>query len=256
MNIQIAHIFVDDGFNCRGGFSQQSVAELAASMAAEGLIQPIGVMNNPRPCGDRAFFLVHGHRRLAAAKWLGWEKIEATLYGDMVERDAHRINLQENLGRRDLTPSQEMRAILAIYGNDPDTTEVAKEMGKSRKWVRDRLNIRDMDERIIKSVDDGLLGALDLQYISSALPGERWDIAKMLMEKKAQGIPSKQVARDLKLRKKRRTLRQMQEAKELLLDYGRSPSWTETMDWCAGAVPSTDFFGLSLDTLKKHGILE
>lgn len=255
MKLKVADILVDDTFNCRGEFSPESVQELAASLNAEGLINPVSVMINPRPCGHR-WMLIAGHRRIAAARLLGWEEIEAILHESMTERDAHRINLQENMGRRDLRPSHEMRAIVAIYGPNPNLDQVAEELGKSKKWVRDRLNIRDLDKRIVESVDEGLLGALDIQLISSAMPGEQWDIARMLVEKKAKGFSTKEVARSLKLRRKRRTLREMKEARELLLDYRRSPSWLDTLAWCAGELPSEDFFDLTLDTLKKWGILE
>jgi len=255
MKTRLDHIFVDPEFNCRGEFTQQSIQELAKLLEAQGLINPVSIMPNPKPCAP-PFMLIAGFRRTAAARYLGWEFIEAILMEDMTDREARKVNLQENLGRRDLLPSQEMRGIIASFGDNPNVEEVAKELGKSKKWVQDRLRIREMDPRIVKSVDDGLLGALDLQYLSTALPGERWNMARMLMEKKAEGISSKSVARELRLRKKPRGLREIREAKELLMDYGRTPSWTEVMDWCAGEVPSEKFFDLPLDKLKEYGILE
>lgn len=171
MKIKTEHILVDDAFNCRGGFSPESVTELADSMRAEGLINPVCVMINPRPSGP-AYLLIAGHRRMAAARLLGWQTIEANQWEDLTEKEAHKVNLQENLGRRDLRPSHEMRAIVKIYGDKPDRAQVAKELGKSRKWVDDRLKLREFDRRILDKVDEGLLGALDLQYLAAALPGE------------------------------------------------------------------------------------
>lgn len=78
----------------------------------------------------------------------------------------------------------------------------------------------------------------------------------MLMEQKANGISSKEVARRIKLRTKVRGVREIRAAKDYLLDHARTPSWHEAMSWCAGEVPSEEFFGTSLDLLKDYGILE
>ena len=255
MNIEIGHILVDDSFNCRGGFTPTSVQELAASMEAEGLINPVCVMINPRHSGP-PYMLIAGHRRIAAAKLLDWETIEAIQWSDITERQAHKVNLQENLGRRDLRPSHEMRAIVAIYGDKPDRAQVAKELGKSRKWVNDRLRLREFDKCILDKVDEGLLGALDLQYLAAALPGERWNMAEMLMEQKAAGVSSKEVARRLRLRRKPRGIREMRGATDYILDHARTPSWSATLDWCGGQLSSEEFFEDSLASLKEYGILE
>ena len=253
MRIRIEHILVDSEFNCRGGFTPTSVQELAESMKVQGLINPISVMVNPRPSGP-AYMLIAGHRRIAAAQLLGWQTIEAVLHEDMAEKEAHKVNLQENLGRRDLRASHEMRAIVAIYGENPDPDQVARELGKSKKWVKDRLALRDMDVRIIECVDNGFLTALDIQLISGGMPGERWDIAEALLKGKSQGQSSKDVARDLKLRTKTRGTREMAIAKEVLMDFGVSPSWVATLAWCSGKLPSVDFFGLPLEKLEQYGI--
>ena len=253
MKVRIEHILVDSEFNCRGGFTPTSVQELAESMKVQGLINPVSVMVNPRP-GGPAWMLIAGHRRLAAAKLLGWETIEAGWWEEMTEQQAHKVNLQENLGRRDLRPSHEMRAIVAIYGNAPDPAAVADDLGKSKKWVKDRLALRDMDDRIIACVDSGFLTALDIQLISGGMPGERWDIAEALLKGKSQGQSSKDVARDLKLRTKTRGTREMAIAKEVLMDFGVSPSWVATLAWCSGKLPSVEFFGLPLGKLEQYGI--
>ena len=248
--MKLDQIHLDNEFNCRGAFSEDSIHELANSMKAQGLINAVSVMANPGP----PYLCIAGHRRVAAARYLGWEEIDAVIHAPMSLADAHRVNLQENLGRRDRRPSHEMRAIIAIYGDCPDRDQVAKELGRSKQWVTGRLRLREMEQRIIEKVDDGMLGALDIQYLLAALPGERWNLAQMLMEKKAQGITSRQVAASVKLCKNPRGIKQIVEARDLLFDYGRTPSWTEAMGWCAGEVSSEALFGMSPEKLEQLGI--
>lgn len=252
--IQLKDVLSDPEFNCRGEIDAASVTDLATSIKTQGLLQPILVVKNPET--GPLWKCIAGHRRIAACRQLDWIAIPAVIKEFVSDQECRKVNFQENMARKDLTPSQDLRAILAIYGEAPDRAQVASELGVSRKWVNDRLRLRVMEPRILDKVDEGLLGALDLQYLSTALPGERWNMAQMLMEKKAAGVSSKAVARELKLRTKSRTLIQMRKAREVLLDYGRTPSWVETMGWCAGEVSSEEFFGMSFDKLKEYGILE
>ena len=104
-----------------------SVGELAASMEANGLIQP--VILSPYASawpGDPHWLCIAGHRRIAAARLLNWLEIAAVCKSyKMGLVDAKRENLVENMARKDLTPTQEMRAIVAIYGEAPDASQVA-----------------------------------------------------------------------------------------------------------------------------------
>jgi ParB family chromosome partitioning protein len=247
-DIPLDQILADPAFNCRGEIDPASVRELAASMAAQGLIQPILVIPHTSP----AWKVVAGHRRVAAARLLKWETMPAIrLQLTMTDRECRKTNLQENMARKDLTPSQEMRAIVDIYGDKPDTAAVARDLGMSRKWVRDRVRLRTMEKRILDKVDKGMLGALDLQYLCAALPEERWNLAKRLME----ATSTRAVACELKLRKKARTMTEMRKASQALSDLGMYPHWTSVLEWCRGDMGSEKFFGVGLDKLEPYGIL-
>lgn len=249
-DLRLDQVWADPAFNCRGAIDPVSVGELAASMGAQGLLQPILVVKIEDV--DWPWKVVAGHRRVAAARLLGWESIDAINRPDLAnENEARKANLQENMARKDLTPTQEMRSIVAIYGDKPDTAVVAKDLGMSRKWVRDRLRLRTLEKRILDKVDEGLLGALDLQYLSAALPEERWNLAKKLMEK----VSSRAVASEMKLRKKARTMTEMRKATALIEDLGLRPHWTCTLEWCRGDQVSEEFFGVGLDKLEQYGIL-
>ena len=257
MNIMLYKIWSDPELNCRGEVTPESVAELASSMKAQGLLQPILVI--PQDSGMYSWKIVAGHRRFAAAEVLRWDTIPCIrlLAAKLNDHECRKANLQENMARKDLTPSQEMRAIVAIYGDEPaDRGEVAKDLGMSRKWVNDRLRLRTMEKRILDKVDDGLLGALDLQYLCSAHPEERWNLAKRMMSSKAEGVSSTVVARKAKLRRRARGMKEIRRAKTALESLGRSPHWIESLDWCSGDLSTEDFFGVPLDKLADYGILE
>jgi ParB/RepB/Spo0J family partition protein len=82
-----------------------AVAELADSLREHGLLQPVVV----RPRGA-AYELIAGHRRLEAAKMLGWTEIAAVVR-DETDDQAYILTLVENLQREDLTPKEEAAAL-------------------------------------------------------------------------------------------------------------------------------------------------
>ena len=252
-------VYIDPDFNCRGEIDPLSVGVLAASMQAQGLLQPILVA--PREGSPGIWQVVAGHRRVAAARLLNWTMIDAfCLQGAgrrATKEERLKANLVENMGRKDLVPSQEMRAIVAIYGEAPDVAQVASELGMSRKWVQKRLRLHGMEDRILGKVDEGLLGALDLDYIAAVPAGDRWSLAAMLIEKKAQGASSKAVARELKLRSKSRGKREIRRAVVALDELGVRPHWMIALSWAAGDYSTEDLFeGVALDKLQAYGIVE
>jgi hypothetical protein len=80
---------------------------LIESLRQNGLLHPVGV----RPLPDGRFELVYGARRVAAARWLGWRVIHASLHLDMGEEPALVAGLAENLHRKDLGPRERVAAL-------------------------------------------------------------------------------------------------------------------------------------------------
>src|SRR5450755_2290772 len=77
------------------------IDELAASLTAYGLLQPVIV--RPRA---RGYDLIAGHRRLAAAQKLGWETIPAIVREDNATQ-SDILQMVENLQRKDLSAEEE-----------------------------------------------------------------------------------------------------------------------------------------------------
>src|SRR5579864_9120097 len=79
-------------------FDEASLAELAASIKEQGLIQPIILC----PLGDGTYELIAGERRLRAVKLLGWATIPAIVKEGVKSEDSALLGLIENLQREDL----------------------------------------------------------------------------------------------------------------------------------------------------------
>lgn len=112
------------------------IAELAASMRQYGLLQPVVV----RRSGE-AFQVIAGHRRVAAARELGWSTIPA-LVREVDLDDAYLLTLIENLQRSDLTPREEAGGLEVLIRERGWTTrQVAEAVKRSPAFVSKRLRV-------------------------------------------------------------------------------------------------------------------
>jgi ParB/RepB/Spo0J family partition protein len=102
------------------------------------MLQPILVREVD---GGRAYEVVSGHRRLAAAKELEWEEVPCLVH-ELDEVQALEVNLSEQINRRDLTPLEEgeaCRSLIELSGYDKK--QVAAKLGQSESWVSRRLQL-------------------------------------------------------------------------------------------------------------------
>jgi len=139
-----------DGSNPRTLFDLDGDAglrELAASIKAHGLVQPITVRAN-LDAGEGAppYLLVAGERRLRAIKdVLKRRTIAALLRHDLTEDTALEATVLENLQRRDLHPLEEARGLAQLRARSGYTVEqIAKKLGRGKEWVKDRLKLCDL----------------------------------------------------------------------------------------------------------------
>jgi len=121
-----------------------ALADLAHSIQAQGLIQPIRV----RPL-DSGYELVAGHRRYLACAQLGWTNIPATVHDDptMNATGAETARIVENLHRANLTPIEEAIAIARLDSEQGLTIEeIARTVHRSPGWVRERLQLAELGD--------------------------------------------------------------------------------------------------------------
>lgn len=128
------------------------VVELAESMHTTGLLQPILV----RRAGAR-FTVVAGHRRLAAARHLRWASIPAMIRRDIRPDDVLPAMLAENGVRTGLDPIDEAHALRRLAREQKLATheQIAARIGRSRRWVSDRLALLDLTPQAQDAVREG-----------------------------------------------------------------------------------------------------
>ncbi len=118
--------------------SPGDVGDLVDSVKEKGVLEPILA----RPVGGR-YELVVGSRRFEAAKIAGLKRI-LTVVRPMTDEEAIIVSLIENIQRRDIEPEEEYDAIVALRKVNPraygSVEQLAKAIGKSRRYVEDRIN--------------------------------------------------------------------------------------------------------------------
>lgn len=149
---QVAMDLIDpDPTQPRQHFDAGELAELAASIKAKGLLQPITV----RPVGDR-YQIVMGERRWRAHQLLGADTIAAQVR-DMTDRDKAIAAIVENLQRVDVTPLEEADAFARLVAQGMTPEEIAKETGAVLFRVQWRLRLLGLDPAIRKLFETGNL---------------------------------------------------------------------------------------------------
>lgn len=140
-------------FQARRKFDEQALAELAASIAESGIVQPVVVRND----GDQ-YELLAGERRWRASQLAGLHEIPAILRNDLDDREAHVLGLIENLQRESLSPMETARGLLQLAELFKLTHDAAgQRIGKSRAYVSNFLRLLKLDGRVQALMDDGQL---------------------------------------------------------------------------------------------------
>ena len=137
----------------RRHFDDAALDELAASIAARGVIQPVIV----RPLGGGRYRLVAGERRWRAAQRAQLHDIPA-LVRQLSDREVMAIALIENLQREDLNPIEEARAYHRLAESEGMTqAEIARMVDKSRSHVANVQRLLSLPEAVITLVERGSL---------------------------------------------------------------------------------------------------
>ncbi|HEY4355443.1 MAG TPA: ParB/RepB/Spo0J family partition protein [Acidobacteriaceae bacterium] len=140
-------------FQTRTQFDEAKLAELAASIAASGVVQPIVVRKGE---GGR-YTLVTGERRLLASKKAGKETIPAVVR-EVSDVQAMEMTIVENLQRADLNPMEQARAYQRLSQEFQMTQEqMAVRTGKERASVANFLRLLKLPAGIQQHVEAGEL---------------------------------------------------------------------------------------------------
>ena len=139
--------------NIRRAMDAQKLKELTESMAAIGLEHDIGLAALPGAGGR--YGLIWGHRRLVAAKTLGWETIAAKVYTGLSHLEILLRAVAENVQHEDLTPMDEARTVEALVEEGLATHTIAAKLDKCEDWCRRRQDLLRLDPKVQDLVASG-----------------------------------------------------------------------------------------------------
>lgn len=154
------------------------VTQLASSIKAQGMVQPIVATMRNDEDGAR-FVVVAGHRRLAAAKKAGLEKVPVILR-TMDEQQRVEAMLVENLEREDLTPLEEAagyQRLLDEFGLSQ--RQLAERVSRSQGHVSKRLSLLSLPEAVRGQIDSGGIAVSDAVELTK-LSGDEAGITRAL----------------------------------------------------------------------------
>ncbi|MDZ7799201.1 MAG: ParB/RepB/Spo0J family partition protein [Trueperaceae bacterium] len=162
-------------FQPRSRLDEAKVAELAASMADKGVLQPLLV----RPV-EGGFEIVAGERRFRAAQKAGLSSVPAVVH-ELNDRETLELAIVENLQREDLTALEEARAFERLRGFGMEQEEVARAVGKSRSAVANALRLLSLPEEAQAALDRGEIRAGHARAILAQPEEDRaWALARIV----------------------------------------------------------------------------
>jgi ParB family chromosome partitioning protein len=137
----------------RSVFDEEKLGELADSIRAQGVVQPVVV----RPVGDGEFELIAGERRWRAAQLAEIDKIPAVVR-DVPDEASVAMALIENIQREDLNPLEEATALKRLIDDFQMThQEAADAVGRSRAAVSNLLRLLELMQEVKDMIDMRLI---------------------------------------------------------------------------------------------------
>lgn len=139
----------------RRSFTDEELAELAASIRENGLLQPLVV--RPAPGSANRFELVAGERRYRAIASLGWEDAPV-LVRDATDDTLLVLALVENLQREALSPLEEAEGYRALSDRfSMSQSDIARAVGKDRSTISNLLRLLHLPPSVRKLLEAGEL---------------------------------------------------------------------------------------------------
>ncbi len=139
----------------RRDFDEQSLSELADSIALHGLLQPIAV----RPNSDGNYTIIAGERRWRASRMAGLDKVPVIIK-EVDEKELKELALIENLQREDLNAVEEALGFKSLMDTYNLTQEqVSERLGKSRSAVANTLRLLSLNDKELEALRSGTISA-------------------------------------------------------------------------------------------------
>jgi ParB family chromosome partitioning protein len=169
VELSVKDIVTKAGDNIRSG-ELPEIEELAKSIAAEGLVEPI-VVTASETAGK--YTVVAGHRRLTAVRSLG----KATIPAMIVDADVNRrirLALIENIQRKDMAPLDKAKAFAKLIKNTGlEQQQVAEAIGMAPGYVSQYLALLELPESALSALRDGELSFTQARALCRLLPNTK-----------------------------------------------------------------------------------
>jgi ParB family transcriptional regulator, chromosome partitioning protein len=148
----------------RTHFNEESLNELAKSIKANGIVQPIIVS----PAENGQFTIVAGERRFRAARQAGLARVPIILRTPRNDEERLELALIENIQREDLNPMEEASAYGRLREEFHLTQEqIAEKVGKDRSTVANSLRILRLPSNVRDMIRSGALSTGHAKAIAS-----------------------------------------------------------------------------------------
>jgi ParB/RepB/Spo0J family partition protein len=190
--VELAHIRA--AAQVRTEFNDEDLAELAASIQQQGILQP--VLLRPDPDAIGSYVIIAGERRVRAAHLAGLTAVPA-LIGEVDQAKAAEMQLVENIQREELSITEMAAAIAQLYEKHKGLKPIAELTGKSISWVSKHLALgRGLGWRANMLLASGKSEDLELVLTVSQIEKLAWGRPQqLLLEKIEQGTAGREEAR-------------------------------------------------------------
>lgn len=244
VEIPLSDIFADENFNCRGKIIPMEVLDLVRDIEKNGLQNPVIV----QPFKDhpgKSYRLIAGYRRYTAFTVLKDKKtIPCLIREGMDELGARKLNLQENLIRKDLNIQQESKAILPFKVAGWSVDMIAQEFQQSRGWVQVRYYLLELDPEIQQDAAAGMLTQEQIRQVWSIKGKEnRLEAVKEIKERKLRGEKRPVLKKTKAANVNKRVRREKEELEDMIEIIGKMTEMgfhTRVLAWAAGNISTTE----------------
>jgi ParB family chromosome partitioning protein len=163
----------------RTRMDEASLGELAESIRARGVIQPIVV----RPVGENQYEILAGERRWRAARMANLDRIPAVIR-EVPDEAALGIGLIENIQREDLNPIEEAAGLKRLIDEFSLThEEVARAIGRSRAGVTNLLRLLELAPPVQAMVQDGRIDMGHARALLALSRARQVEVAQQIADK-------------------------------------------------------------------------
>src|SRR5210317_2345654 len=164
---------------------QDSLEDLASSIKAQGVVQPIVARPISGNGNEQRYEIVAGERRWRAAQLAGLAEIPA-IVREVPDEAAIAMALIENIQRENLNPLEEARALdRLIHEFELTHAEAAQAVGRSRASVSNLLRLQDLSEKVKPLLEDRQLEMGHARALLAITNGtQQYDAARQVVKKR------------------------------------------------------------------------